>query len=105
MRPGDAEDFAAEGIEGDILDTITGVEIADGEGDGAAGAAGGEVGGAELTADHESHDVVDGKFRCEAGGDQMSVAKDADAVGDLLDFFETVGDVEDGDTLGLELAD
>lgn len=102
---GEPEDFAAVRVEVDIADFIAEAEAADGEGDGAAGAAGGEVGAAEFAADHEAHDFVEVHGGDLAGGDEVAVAEHADAVGDEADFLEPMGDVEDGDAFGAETSD
>ena len=41
----------------------------------------------------------------EPGGDGAAVLEDRDAVADLADLLESVGDVDDGDALGGEVAD
>ena len=40
-----------------------------------------------------------------AGGDMASVAQNRDAIGDRLHLVQAMGDVEDGDALGAQLAD
>src|SRR5439155_18057849 len=56
-------------------------------------------------ADHQRDDLPRRGRRRWAAADALAVAQNGEAVADLLYFFQEVGDVDDGVTVGLELAD
>ena len=104
-QPGDAQDLARAQLEGGVADraglrqawacsrTSPGFASHDGE-DGLDGPPG-----------HGRDDALHAGVAKLAFVDLATVAQDREAVGDVEDLFEPVGDVDDGDALGLEPLD
>ena len=59
----------------------------------------------ELAADHLGDELVAGQVADEVLADERAVAQHGDAVGDLVDLVEEVGDEEDGDAAVAQVAD
>src|SRR5450830_591890 len=63
------------------------------------------AGAVELTPDHHADDGVDRCFFSRHGGDVFAVAHDGDAIGNAAQLVHLVRDVDDADTLRLQIAD
>ncbi len=104
-EPGDAEDFAGaqgEGCGGGLGAAPEGVEL---EEDGPEGLEGPWIELADVAADHEADDVLDGGVLHLAVADGFAVAKDGPAGAERLAFLKEVADVHDGDAGVGEAAD
>ena len=60
--------------------------------------------GLDLVPHDELHDLVTGEVGCGSASDDVTVAEDGEAVGQLLDLFEVVGDEEHTRTLRRDVA-
>ncbi len=106
LEPGEADDLAGADLEVDAVDL--GVAAAgDGEADLAGLGAGQRFGedGLDPAADHGGDQFVGGDVGGVDGGDALAVLEDGDAVAQVEDLAEPVGDVQDRHALVAEALD
>ena len=97
-EPSQAEDFAGAQLEADVRKLAGRGEVFDVEKLFAERAI--EVGGAgvgDFASDHLGDDAFGGGLGNGFGGDMAAVAEDADGVAEAEDFFQPMGNVDDGD--------
>ena len=58
----------------------------------------------DVAADHGAHQLLARHLRGSGGDHQLAVAQHGDAVGDLQRFLKRVGDIDDGDAAGAQVA-
>ena len=102
----ETEDFALPQLEADVLNGVASTEVADLKHHIMAR----QVGNIRLrlgqaAADHHRDDRVDARGGGRDRADIFAVAHDSDAVRDFLQLVHLVGDIDDADALGFELAD
>ena len=105
-EPADTDDLARTDLEAALLHARRARHVADVEHDlvGRRASAGREQ-LVDLAADHLLHELAARRVGREAGGDGAPVGEDGHAVADARDLVEAMGDVDDADAVGRELAD
>ncbi len=110
LDAGDAEDLARVDGEADVVEEGLAArhllaQLVDGD-DRAVGHRGlGGLGGGQLAADHHLGELARGGLGGDRGADGGTAADDGDLVGDGEDLAQLVGDEDDRQALGLELAE
>ena len=101
----ETQDLALVQIEADLVGLLAGGEIFHAHDDLVKGLRLGRFDLGDLAADHILEDLLTGDLTGLAADDDLTVAQDDGAVGQLLDLVEEVGNEEDAGTLLFEVAD